>query len=123
MAAVLRRTTPSTATMRRFLALPSSSLSSSSSSSLIRGAHSRLFSTTPSPRTNTNNTNSANANANPSYPSFSLKSISPNPRVRMALLAGLLVMAAAETYMWIRFWPQVTGKGKEKGSSSEGGSS
>ncbi|KXX74983.1 hypothetical protein MMYC01_208351 [Madurella mycetomatis] len=101
--------------MRRFLALPSSSLSSSSSSP-IRGPHSRLFSTTPSPSTN-------NTNANPSYPSLSHKSISPNPRVRMALVAGLLVMAAGETYMWIRFWPQITGKRKEEGSSSEGSSS
>ena len=55
---------------------------------------------------------------NPSYPPFSLKHISPNPRVRLALAAGLGVLAVAEGYMWIRYWP---GKEKKEGSANTPG--
>jgi hypothetical protein len=55
-------------------------------------------------------------NTNPSYPSFSLKRIVPNPRLRLALGAGLVAMALGEGYMWVKFWPRITGKeGKGEG--------
>ncbi len=56
---------------------------------------------------------------NPSYPPFSLKAISANPRVRVALGAGLALMALAEGYMWIKFWPRISGKGKKEAGASE----
>ncbi|KAK4237678.1 hypothetical protein C8A03DRAFT_15806 [Achaetomium macrosporum] len=56
-------------------------------------------------------------NPNPSYPAFSLKRISPNPRVRMALGAGLALLTVAEGYAIMKFWPNITGQNKGQGSS------
>lgn len=76
------------------------------------------FSTTPTTKNiNTNINPNKNPNINPSYPRFSLKRISPNPRVRMALGAGLALLAVAEGYAWVKFWPRITGKGR----GAEGG--
>ncbi|KAK4145287.1 uncharacterized protein C8A04DRAFT_27047 [Dichotomopilus funicola] len=60
-------------------------------------------------RTNANGNGDVNANGNPSYPKFSLKSIVPNPRMRKAIMAGLVVMAGMEGYMWVTYWPQIMG--------------
>jgi hypothetical protein len=70
------------------------------------------FSTTPAPLSN-----AANANPNPSYPLFSLKRISPNPRVRMAVGAGLAVLTVAEGYMVMKYWPRIMGR-ETKGEGS-----
>ncbi|KAK3303355.1 uncharacterized protein B0T15DRAFT_495917 [Chaetomium strumarium] len=51
-----------------------------------------------------------NGNPSSSYPTFSLKRISPNPRVRMAVGAGLALLAVAEGYAIMEFWPKITGR-------------
>lgn len=53
-----------------------------------------------------------NANSNPSYPAFSLKHISANPRIRFYLGAMLLGLATLEGAAWIKFWPKITGRDK-----------
>lgn len=68
------------------------------------------LSTTSIYRNNNNNNHNANPNANPSYPSISLRRLIPNPRLRAAVYAGLGAMALAEGYMWVKFWPRITGK-------------
>ncbi|KAK4157048.1 hypothetical protein C8A00DRAFT_30027 [Chaetomidium leptoderma] len=72
-----------------------------------------FFSTTPF---RFNAGGAPNHNTNPSYPAFSLKRIIPNPRVRMAVGAGLVAMAVGEGYMWVKFWPKITGKGDSEES-------
>jgi hypothetical protein len=101
---------PST-TMHRLLTTTSRPLSSSPLPRLhlrpnqgIQTPFSSAFSTTRAVRNSTNPsatpTPNVNANGNPSYPSFSLKRVVPNPRVRAALYVAFVFMAAAEGYMW-----------------------
>lgn len=79
------------------------------------------FSTTRIARNTSAGANgSTNANGNPSYPKFSLKSIVPNPRMRKAIIAGLVVMAGVEGYMWVRYWPQIMGWVGYGGEGKEG---
>lgn len=61
-----------------------------------------------------NSNSNANPNTNPSYPSISLRRLIPNPRLRAAVYAGLGAMALAEGYMWVKFWPRITGKEANK---------
>ncbi len=56
-----------------------------------------------------------NANTTPSYPLLSLKRISPNPRVRLAVVAGFGVLTVAEGYMFMRYW-----SGKKEGAAGQG---
>lgn len=73
--------------------------------------------TKSSSNTNANNVDTT-ASGNPSYPTFKLRSIVPNPRVRRALMAVLGVMVVAESWMWITYWPRIVGwwKGEEGGA-------
>ncbi|KAK4249373.1 hypothetical protein C7999DRAFT_30107 [Corynascus novoguineensis] len=63
--------------------------------------------------------NSARPNANPSYPAFSLSKIVPNPRMRAAIYVGFVLMAAAESYMWVTYWPKIMKKGKNEAAGGD----
>jgi hypothetical protein len=67
------------------------------------------FSTTRAALSGSTNPNPSS----PSYPLFSLKRISPNPRVRMALGAGLALLTLAEGYAIMEYWPKITGQDKD----------
>ncbi|KAK0641236.1 hypothetical protein B0T16DRAFT_393551 [Cercophora newfieldiana] len=79
------------------------------------------FSTSRIPRSsNTSNNNSA-PTENPSYPAFSLKSIIPNPKLRVVFWVLLGVMAASESLMWIKYYPKIFGKDKGEGEGEGSG--
>ena len=52
-------------------------------------------------------------NGNPSYPAFNLRHLSPNPRTRFWLAAGLLGLGFVEGAAWVKFWPKISGQEQE----------
>ncbi|KAK4103296.1 hypothetical protein N658DRAFT_308186 [Parathielavia hyrcaniae] len=91
----------------------------------IMRMRSHFSTTTPSSPSSQLNSNSSSSTRAPSAPAagspsfFSLKRVSPNPRVRMAVGAGLAVLAIVDVYLVEKHWPQIAGRGGA--AAKEGG--
>ncbi|KAL2197914.1 hypothetical protein P885DRAFT_76626 [Corynascus similis CBS 632.67] len=92
-----------------FFSAASPRLSNGRSKSSLFFSSAPCFSTSHAMRSN-----SARPNANPSYTAFSLKKMMPNPRIRAAIYVGFVLMAAAESYMWVTCWPKLMKEGKNE---------
>jgi hypothetical protein len=86
---------------------------------LISRSAARFSTTTPSPSTANPilqaNQSQAQTQGQPSSSGFSLKGLISNPRRRRALLAGLVVLAGVDAWVWVKFF-----RPGAKGEKAEG---